>query len=395
MFRSLKLITITISILFSVSCKTEKKEEIVKASLSCYSLDTNKLIGKMYLDSTLLAQVSEMTLDSSEALSYKGMVKIKGGVFSMGGNIPEGLEDLPSTALPQADEGPQHDVQVSDFWIDEHEVTNAQFRKFVEATGYMTTAEIPVDWELLKTQLPPDTPKPSDEELQPGSLIFHYVDKSIAKDNLSNWWKFEHGVNWKHPYGPDSSIEDMDNYPVVHVSWYDALAYAKWAGKRLPTEAEWEYAARSGQAGTMYPWGNELIDEGGYKANTLQGEFPYTNTIDDGFELLAPIKSFPPNPAKLYDMAGNVWEWTSDWYSAKYYYDLSESSNSVTDNPHGPERSFEVYDPYAANKAIRGGSFLCHDDWCSGYRNSRRMRLTPDSSMEHVGFRCVRDIQQL
>ena len=164
-------------ILCIASCKDEKKE--VSASLSCYSLDTNKLIGKMYLDSMLLREVSEIQLDSSEGLSYAGMVKIAGGIYTMGGNIPEGMEDLPSTALPQPDETPLHEVQVGDFWIDEHEVTNAQFKKFVDATGYVTTAEIPVDWELLKTQLPPDTPKPSDEDLQPGSLVFHYIDKSI------------------------------------------------------------------------------------------------------------------------------------------------------------------------------------------------------------------------
>jgi formylglycine-generating enzyme required for sulfatase activity len=367
------------------SSETQIKEKI---SIDCVVPKNNEIVATD-LDAKLLMAVSEIKEDSNLANDTSGMVKIPGGIFEMGGDAPEGFENMPKTALPQGDELPKHPVQVDGFWMDTHEVTNAQFEAFVKATGYITVAEQPVDWEELKKQLPPGTPKPPAENLLPASLVFSYAPKGASRDNLGNWWSSQPEVNWKQPQGPGSSIEGKENHPVIHVSWYDAQAYAKWAGKRLPTEAEWEYAMRGGLKNAMYPWGNEKTSQGRHNANHLQGEFPYSNTVADGFERTAPVKSFPPNGYGLYDMAGNVWEWTNDWYSAIYYLKLKEQ-NEIALNPIGPSASFEAYGGFEKRKAIRGGSFLCHDDWCSGYRNARRMRNTPDTSMEHVGFRCVR-----
>lgn len=362
-------------------------------SASCSSVSRLSMITETDLNQNYVNAIGAVQTDAEMEKDFGGMVKIEGGTFSMGGDKPEGFEDMVATGLPQGDEFPKHPVQVSSFWMDTHEVTNAEFAAFVEATGYVTVAEKPVDWEELKKQLPPGTPKPPDENLQPSSLVFHYPSRSLGRDNLGNWWQYEKGVNWRHPKGPGSSIEGKDDHPVVHVSWYDAQAYAKWAGKRLPTEAEWEYAMRGGLEGAMYPWGNEKTEEGEHYANHLQGEFPYTNTSDDGFEFTAPVGSFPANGYGLYDVAGNVWEWTSDWYSAKYYLELSETGQ-VSVDPQGPSEAFEVINTPEKKKVLRGGSFLCHDDWCSGYRNARRMRNTPDTSMEHIGFRCVRDAEK-
>jgi len=381
-------------LLTAFSCK-EKAVDMIKQkgddSLSCSSVSRGNLIlGAADLNPTYIAAVNAVEPDSVMASNNEGMRLIPGGVFEMGGDTPSGFEDMPATALPQGDELPKHKVKLNSFYMDEHEVTNGQFKEFVQATGYVTVAERPVDWEELKKQLPPGTPKPAEENLQPASLVFNYAPAGASKDNLGNWWSFKKQVNWRQPRGPGSSIEGKDDHPVVHISWYDALAYAKWAGKRLPTEAEWEYAMRGGLENAMYPWGNEKTETDEHYANHLQGEFPYTNTVADGFERTAPVKSFPPNGYGLYDMAGNVWEWTNDWYSAKYYMELKESGE-VAVNPPGPAEAFEVYNNFEKKKSIRGGSFLCHDDWCSGYRNARRMRNTPDTSMEHIGFRCVRD----
>ncbi|MFT5848672.1 MAG: sulfatase activating formylglycine-generating enzyme [Psychroserpens sp.] len=341
------------------------------------------------LDLELLLAVSEIKEDPKVAKDTSGMMKIPGGIFEMGGDTPDGFENMPKSALAQGDELPKHYVQVGDFWMDTHEVTNAQFGIFVNATNYVTVAERPIDWEEFKKQLPPGTPKPPAENLLPASLVFSYAPKGASKDNFGNWWSMQPEVSWKHPLGSGSSIKGKEDHPVIHVSWYDAQAYAKWAGKRLPTEAEWEYAMRGGLKNTMYPWGNDKTSQGQHNANHLQGEFPFSNTIEDGFERTAPVKSFPPNGYGLYDMAGNVWEWTNDWYSAIYYLKLKEQ-NEIAIDPLGPSASHEIYGTFEKRKAIRGGSFLCHDDWCSGYRNARRMRNTPDTSMEHVGFRCVR-----
>jgi formylglycine-generating enzyme len=308
--------------------------------------------------------------------SHEGMVWIKGGEYVMGASDKEGGND----------EYPQHKVQVKGFWMDATEVTNAQFKKFVEATGYITTAEKAPDWEELKTQLPPGTPKPDDALLVAASLVFRPPGYEVSLNDPSRWWSWVKGANWRQPQGPGSSIEGKEPYPVVHISWYDAMAYAKWAGKRLPTEAEWEYAARGKNRNASYPWGSEDIEAGKPKANTWQGTFPNMNTAWDGFKGLAPVKNFVANEYGLYDMAGNVWEWCSDWYDATYY---AEGSSGACSNPTGPLKGSDPHEPMIPKKILRGGSFLCNASYCKGYRVSSRMKSSPDTGLEHTGFRCV------
>ncbi|MGN6193762.1 MAG: formylglycine-generating enzyme family protein [Ginsengibacter sp.] len=310
--------------------------------------------------------------------SVKGMVFIKGGTFMMGGDNSQASED----------EFPKHKVEVSSFWMDETEVTNAQFAKFVKATHYITTAEKKPDWEQMKQTLPPGTPKPPDSLLVAASLVFHPTSGPVDLNDYSQWWSWVKGADWKHPEGPNSNIKGKENYPVVQVSWYDAMAYCQWAGKRLPTEAEWEFAARGGLENQIYPWGNEPINSGKPKANSWGGHFPYYNDQKDGFITSAPVKSFAPNGYGLYDMAGNVWEWCSDWYDVNYY---KTFGTTVAVNPAGPEKSFDPGEPYTPKRSLRGGSFLCNDSYCSGYRVARRMKSSPDTGLEHTGFRCVRD----
>ncbi len=321
---------------------------------------------------------TKTTDDDGERLHPDGMVLIAGGTFMMGAK---------ENRFAKPDEFPEHPVKISGFYMDVHPVTNAQFKAFVEATGYLTTAEKPVDWDELKKQLPPGTPKPHDSLLQPSSLVFKSPDHEVSLNQALAWWQWTAGANWRHPSGPGSSIEGKDNLPVVHVSWYDAQAYAHWAGKRLPTEAEWEYAARGGHNDYIYPWGNQPV--GPQRANYWQGRFPYHNQADDGFPAAAPVASFPSNGFGLYDMAGNVWEWTADWYHADYYKTFSSQNTAL--NPPGPASSYDPMEPGIAKKTIRGGSFLCNDSYCAGYRASARMKSSPDSGMMHLGFRCVKD----
>ncbi|NND33230.1 MAG: formylglycine-generating enzyme family protein [Saprospiraceae bacterium] len=318
-------------------------------------------------------------IDAIEAKSgnpdTSDMVLVPGGAFEMG----------ESEEMARADEVPRHLVKINSFWIDKTEVTNAEFRKFVEATGYLTIAEQEIDVEEMMKQLPPGTPRPDPELLKPFSLVFKEQPAGRQSYYPSEWWIMVPGANWREPQGPGSSIEGKDDYPVVHIAWYDAMAYCKWAGKRLPTEAEWEFAARGGSNDQRYPWGNDSITSD--RANYWQGDFPVSNKVEDNYQRTAPVKSYEPNSLGLYDMAGNVWEWTSDWYHFQHYFQQSKEAMAI--NPQGPPRSFDPDEPTVPKKVIRGGSFLCNDSYCSGFRVAARMKSSPDTGMEHTGFRCV------
>jgi formylglycine-generating enzyme required for sulfatase activity len=307
-----------------------------------------------------------------------GMVWIPGGEFTMGTDFDLGWPD----------EKPAHRVRVDGFWIDETDVTNAQFRSFVEATGYVSTAERTPSLDEIMRQLPPGTPPPAKETLVPGSLVFKPTAGPVDTRDYSQWWHWTPGASWRHPEGPGSSIEVKDAHPVVHVSWDDAVAYAKWAGKRLASEAEWEFAARGGLDRKPYVWGDDKPGAGGkWQCNIWQGDFPYRNTAEDGYAGTAPVRSYPPNGYGLYDMAGNVWQWCADWYDRDLY---RKRAGQLTVNPSGPARTNDPSHPFEARRVQRGGSFLCNDSYCSRYRPSARHGCTPDTGMSHVGFRCAK-----
>lgn len=315
----------------------------------------------------------------------EGLKTPEGMVWMPGGKFIQGAVEKDSLALDH--EKPAHPVQVDGFFMDITEVTNAEFKKFVEATGYVTMAERPIKWVDLKKQVPPETPKPPDSLLQPGSLVFEKPEDRVSNlYDFSQWWSWKIGANWKQPLGPGSSISGKEDYPVVHITYEDALAYCKWAGRRLPTEAEWEYAARSGRANEIFYWGNE-ISRLSQKANTWNGKFPAENTVSDEFERAAPVGSYPPNDFGLYDMAGNVWEFTNDWYHVNYYREMHK--RGLQKNPEGPGNPFNPHNPQVPEKVIKGGSFLCHKSYCSSFRSSARMQTSLDSSHEHLGFRTV------
>jgi len=296
--------------------------------------------------------------------SPEGMVWIPEGMFWMGSN------DGPP------DEQPRHKVALNGFYIDKYEVTNAQFTKFVAATKYQTVAELKPDAKKF-----PDAPK---DRLVPFSAVFKCCPADT--NGAPVWWEFTPGANWLHPDGPKSTLEGKDDYPVVHICWDDAAAYAKWAGKRLPTEAEWEYAARGGLDTKEYAWGETAQGEKGkWFANTFQGKFPAKDTGEDGYTGIAPVGKFPSNGYGLYDISGNVWEWCQDWYQPNYY------RRSPAENPPGPATGFEEAPGEGPSKVRRGGSFLCGNDYCRRYLPASRDKNPADSAANHTGFRCVMD----
>lgn len=293
-----------------------------------------------------------------------GMVWIPAGTFVQGAVSHDAM------VLPR--EKPNFKVQLDGFYMDITEVTNFQFAQFVTETGYKTIAERAIDWEEMKKEVPIGTPKPADSLLQPGSLTFKKVTSGMPNlRDISRWWNWTLGANWRHPQGPKSSIKGKENHPVVHISFEDAIAYCKWANRRLPTEAEWEYAARGNQAAAVYFWGNDASNLS-KNANTWNGHFPINNTEQDGYERTSPAKQYTANPFGLYDMAGNVWEWTSDWYD----------ENPLSNSKYGQSPSIQ-------EKVIKGGSFLCNAIYCSSYRISSKMNSNINSSAEHIGFRTV------
>ena len=309
------------------------------------------------------------------------MVLIPGGEYLMGSDKSESYTN----------EKPVHRVVVSSFFMDKYEVTNQQFLQFVNETGYTTTAEKKINWDEMMSQLRPGTSRPPDSLLEPGSLIFKASRYPIPLNDESSWGEWEKGASWKHPSGKNSLINEIMDHPVVHISWDDAVAYAQWAGKRLPTEAEWEWAARGKKTDAIYPWGNESINETPMKANFWQGHFPYKNTKQDGYHLTAPVGSFISNEYGLFDMSGNVWEWCPDFYHInRYSYDKEKG---ICINPKGPKTSYDPSEPFAIKKILRGGSFLCNDSYCSGYRGSRRMRSSKDTGVRHAGFRGGKEIR--
>jgi sulfatase modifying factor 1 len=311
------------------------------------------------------------------------MVWVPGGEFLMGSEH----------RLARPNERPAHSARIGGFWMDRCHVTNAEFRAFVVAIGYVTTAERKPDWEALKVQLPPGTPPPEDAELQAGAMVFVGADEPVPLEDYTRWWRFVPGANWQHPRGPGSSIEGKDDHPVVQVSHEDAIAYAHWSGKRLPTEAEWEFAARGGLEQATYAWGEGFQPAGQAMANTWRGSmFPVVSPKAGAAVGTTPVGTFPPNGYGLADMTGNAWQWVSDWYRADAFRRLAIG---VAVNPAGPDDSLDPDEPgvpaNAPKRVIRGGSFLCNEAYCLSYRPSARRGNDPHNPMSHLGFRLVMD----
>jgi formylglycine-generating enzyme required for sulfatase activity len=311
----------------------------------------------------------------------EGMVYIPGGEFSMGSLDPTDM--ICGGDEPMNDARPIHRVYVDGFFMDATEVTNEQFERFANATGYVTVAEQKPTRE--------EFPTAPVENLVAGSVVFSPPPRPVPLNDHYQWWSFIKGANWRHPTGPDTDLKGREKYPVVHIAFEDAAAYAKWAGKRLPTEAEWEFAARGGVAGKTYAWGDELKPDGKWQANIYQGRFPVAggDTGEDGFKGIAPVAQFRANAYGLFDVAGNVWEWCSDWYRADYY--ATVAAQGVARNPQGPSSSLDPSEPDQPKRVQRGGSFLCTDQFCTRYMVGTRGKGEVRSGTNHLGFRCVKD----
>lgn len=379
----LAAILLFLNIIFLTSCSDNKTSnvDIISDKIDNTITCSNGLTIK---DSTLYMQGGgnefKKTIadnETSPGILPEGMVWIPGGEFSMGGVDPVGMNDGGNESMNDA--RPVHRVYVQGFFMDATEVTNKQFEAFVKATGYITVAEQKPTREEF-----PDLPE---ENLVAGSVVFTPANVPDLTAHYK-WWNYVSGANWKHPEGPDSNIDGKDNYPVVHIAWEDAQAYAKWAGKRLPTEAEWEFAARGGNAGDIYAWGNQLRPNDQWMANTYQGHFPEHDDGSDGFAGIAPVKQFLPTAYHLYDMAGNVWEWCSDWYRPDYYQILLK--DGIAKDPQGPSEPYDPAEPGAKKKVQRGGSFLCTDQYCTRYMVGTRGKGEYRSASNHIGFRCVK-----
>ena len=296
------------------------------------------------------------------------MIWVPGGSFMMGSN----------DQMARNDEKPLHKVQLDGFWISETPVTNNQFSAFVKETNYTTTAEIPPALDDIMSQLPKDTPPLPNELLVAGSLTFIQSDKPANPTSSIDWWQWSPQISWENPRGKDSSIDNLGEHPVVHVSWYDAQEFSLWLNMKLPTEAQWEYAAKLGGVSNRR------------EMNIWQGIFPISNDRNDGFVKTNPVKYYKPNDIGLYDMAGNVWEWVRDWYHIDTY-----SMQGQRKNPLGPNSSYDPFEPTVPKRVTRGGSFLCNDQYCAGYRPTARMKTSPDTSLEHTGFRCIMTEEQM
>ncbi|MDC1107187.1 formylglycine-generating enzyme family protein [Prolixibacteraceae bacterium] len=361
------------------SSNTNDSKEKKQVSSCCAAKKPDRF-GATVKNATDVESTKPSEIKDGMKVDIHDMVYIPESTFTMGGR---------DANLARNDEYPTHQVKLDAYYIDKHLVTNAEFAKFVKATGYVTTAEKVPSWEELKQYAPPGTPKPDDSLFYAASMVFTPPNHPVSLNDATVWWSWKGGADWRHPQGPNSNIDGKENHPVVQVSWFDALAYAQWVGKRLLTEAEWEYASRGGHDDYIYAWGKERVGSGVPKTNSWTGDFPHRNDLKDGFYFTSPVNQFPANGFGLLDMAGNVWEWMDDWYGNEYY--KESKAQGVVHNPKGVSKqvSFDPNEPGVPKKSQRGGSYLCNDNYCSGYRSAARMKSTPDSSMPHIGFRCA------
>lgn len=361
-----------------------KRRTFITGMVTAGAAGAAGMLGARYFTSAAQAGVPVSGAIGDGINGPEGMVWIPGGQFLMGN----------ASTQARPNELPAHAVRISGFWIDIYDVTNADFKRFADAAGYVTTAERKPKWEDLRKQLPPGIPEPDDAALVPGGMVFVGTDAPVQLSDWARWWRYVPGADWRHPLGPDSGIAGKDRYPVTQVSHDDAVAYARWAGKRLPTEAQWEYAARGGLEQAEYAWGNEFAPNGKKMANSWDDharQFPVIPGDEKVQVGTMPVGSFPPNGYGLYDMAGNVWQWCTDWYRIDAF--AIEAKRGVVTDPQGPADSYDTEDvdvpADAPKRVMRGGSFLCSESYCTSYRTSARRGTDPLTSMSHLGFRTI------